>query len=114
MPIEDSIKVVQDMSRRAALEKMLAEDPQDVFLHYALANELVKAGEHAAAWDRFALLHRDFPDYVPAWFRHAQALGEAGETDEARTVGQQALVVAERVGDMHAAGEIRGFLEMLS
>jgi hypothetical protein len=66
MPIEDSIKVVQDMSRRAALEKMLAEDPQDVFLHYALANELVKAGEHAVAWDRFALLHRDFPDYVPA------------------------------------------------
>jgi len=101
------------MSRRAALEKMLEEDPTDVFLHYGLANELVKAGESAAAWDRFALIHRDFPDYVPAWFRHAQALAEVGDTDAARTVGQQGLTVAERVGDFHAAGEIRGFLELL-
>lgn len=101
------------MSRRAALEKMLADDPSDVFLHYGLANELVKAGEYPAAWDRFALIHRDFPDYVPAWFRHAQALAEADETDEARTVGQQGLIVAERVGDMHAADEIRGFLDLL-
>lgn len=101
------------MSRRAALEKMLADDPSDVFLHYGLANELVKAGEYAAAWERFESIHRDFPDYVPAWFRHAQALAESGETDAARTIGQQGLAVAERVGDFHAAGEIRGFLELL-
>lgn len=101
------------MSRRAALEKMLAEDPTDVFLHYGLANELVKAREYPAAWDRFTLIHRDYPDYVPAWFLHAQALAEAGDTDAARTIGQQGLIVAERVGDTHAAGEIRGFLELL-
>lgn len=101
------------MSRRDALEKMLAEDPNDVFLHYALANELVKAGEVEAAWLRFETLHRDFPDYVPAWFRHAQALAEADRFEDARAVGQQGLIVADRVGDMHAAGEIRGFLEML-
>lgn len=101
------------MGRRETLEKMLLDEPHDVFLHYALANELVKAGEQAAAWERFAMLHREFPDYVPAWFRHAQALAEADHVDEARSVGQLALVVAERVGDMHAAGEIRGFLEML-
>lgn len=101
------------MNRRATLEKMLAEEPHDVFLHYALANELVKAGEYTAAWERFAFLHGEFPDYVPAWFRHAQALAEADHVDEARTVGQQGLTVAERVGDLHAAGEIRGFLEML-
>ncbi len=101
------------MSRRATLEKMLIEEPHDVFLHYALANEFVKTAEYEAAWERFGFLHRDFPDYVPAWFRHAQALAEADLVEEAKTIGQQGLTVAERVGDMHAAGEIRGFLEML-
>ena len=102
------------MSRRTALEQMLQEDPHDVFLHYGLANELAKAGDVAAAFDRFAQIHEQFPDYVPAWFRHAQVLAEQGETDEARRVGMTGIEVAERVGDFHAAGELRGFLELLS
>ncbi len=102
------------MSRRAALEQMLQEDPQDVFLHYGLANELAKLGEVAAALDRFTQIHEQFPDYVPAWFRHAQVLAEQGDTAEARRIGVMGVEVADRVGDFHAAGELRGFLELLS
>lgn len=101
------------MSRRAALEQMLQDDPHDVFLHYGLANELAKGGEVPAALDRFRLIHEQFPDYVPAWFRHAQVLAEQGDSDEARRVGTTGLATAERVGDFHAAGELRGFLELL-
>jgi len=101
------------LSRRERLEAMLADDPGDVFLHYALATEWLKEGDFATAEVRFQNLHVDFPDYVPAWFQHAQALAEQGRLDEARLIGEQGLITARRVGDTHAAGEIAGFLELL-
>lgn len=101
------------MSRLEKLEKLLADDPNDVFLHYALATEILKSDNLQAAEERFQLIHERFPDYVPAWFRHAQAAAEQGRTGDARTLGLQGLEVAKRVGDMHAAGEISEFLELL-
>ncbi len=101
------------MSRRQKLEAMLADEPQDVFLHYALANELLKEQEVPAAMERFEQIHQEFPDYVPAWFRHAQAAAEQGDTETARAIGEQGLATAKRTGDFHAAGEIAGFLELL-
>lgn len=100
-------------SRRERLEALLIDDPGDVFLHYALATEWLKEGNITAAEAKFQGLHTDFPDYVPAWFQHAQALAEQGRTDEARTIAEQGLATARRVGDTHAAGEIAGFLELL-
>lgn len=101
------------MTRREKLQAMLVDDPQDVFLHYGLANEFAKEGQVADAVARFEHIHRAFPDYVPAWFRHAQVLADDGQLDQARRIGEQAAAVAERVGDHHAAGELRGFLELL-
>ncbi len=101
------------MSRREKLESMLSDEPGDVFLHYALATELLKLGEVAAAETRFQSIHENFPDYVPAWFRHAQAAAEQDRVDDARALAQTGLTVARRVGDDHAAGELAGFLELL-
>lgn len=100
------------MSRREKLEQLLADDPDDVFLHYALATELLKS-DVAAAEQRFALIHERFPEYVPAWFQHAQAAAERDEPERARELGQRGLDAARRTGDQHAAGEIAGFLELL-
>ncbi|HUQ73042.1 MAG TPA: hypothetical protein VM165_26165 [Planctomycetaceae bacterium] len=101
------------MTRRQQLEAMLAEEPDDVFLLYGLACEEIKAGDQTAGLSRFDDIHTRFPDYVPAWFRHAQFLAELGETDSAKQIGQTGLETARRVGDLHAAGELTGFLELL-
>lgn len=101
------------MSRRDQLEAMLAAEPEDVFLHYALACELVKLGETVAGLARFETLHERFPDYVPAWFRHAQVLAESGDGASAKSIGERGLETARRVGDAHAAREIAEFLAML-
>lgn len=101
------------MSRREQLETMLQQEPNDVFLHYALACELVKQGEVAAGCARFEALHQQFPDYVPAWFKHAQVLAEHGELAAARAIGQTGLETARRLADLHAAGEIAAFLDLL-
>lgn len=101
------------MTRREQLEALLQQEPHDVFLHYALACELIKQGDCAGGCARFQKLHQDFPDYVPAWFKHAQVLAELGDLTQAREVGQRGLETANRVGDRHAAGEIAAFLELL-
>lgn len=102
------------MSRLEKLEKMLADEPDDVFLHYALATEWLKLGDWAASDTRFRLIHERFPDYVPAWFRHAQAAAEQGDIATARELAITGLATAQRVDDQHAAGELAEFLESLS
>ena len=102
------------MSRRKQLEEMLASDPDDAFLNYALAKELLTAGETTAAlaaFDRVITLH---PDYVPAYFQKGQALAETGEIEAARAVLTDGITVAERTRDTHAAAEMTDFLESLS
>lgn len=101
------------MSRLEKLEKMLADEPDDVFLHYALATEYLKFHDASAAEERFQILHSRFPDYVPAWFRHAQAAAEQGDPAQARVLATTGLETARRVGDAHAAGELIEFLAAL-
>lgn len=101
------------MSRLEKLEKMLADEPDDVFLHYALATEYLKLSDPTAAEERFQIIHTRFPDYVPGWFRHAQAAAEQGDTSKARELATTGLATARRVGDAHAAGELSEFLALL-
>lgn len=101
------------MSRRAQIEELLRSDPDDVFLKYALANELVSEGDVPAALAAFDRVLAEHPDYVPAYFRKAQTLAAEDETDAARELLRRGIVVAQRVGDLHAAGEMTAFLDTL-
>jgi tetratricopeptide (TPR) repeat protein len=101
------------MPRRDQIEAMLKDDPDDTFLNYALAKELVSEGDVGAgiaAFDRVLGLNSD---YVPAYFQKAQALSGEGETEAARDVLIRGIEVAQRVGDSHAAGEMTAFLDTL-
>lgn len=101
------------MSRRQQIEGLLKDEPEDTFLNYALAKELVSEGDIAsgiAAFDRVLGLN---PDYVPAYFQKAQALAGEGDVEAARNVLAEGLVVAQRVGDDHAAGEMTAYLDTL-
>ena len=101
------------MSRLAQLQQMLAEEPHDAFLHYALGMEYVKLGDTGPALAQFAAMNHQFPDHVAAWHQRGRLLSEQGESDFARDVLQQGIAVAVRVGDTHAAGEMQGLIDML-
>jgi tetratricopeptide (TPR) repeat protein len=103
-----------EKSRRERLEEMLAEDPNDPFLRYGLAMEHAGAGEDEAAAKCFAELLRIAPDYVPAYLQAGQVLARLGREEEARAVYRAGIGAAQRAGDAHAAGEMQGFLDMLS
>ena len=101
------------MSRREQLEEMLATEPDDSFLHYALALELTKGTERPAGLQRLAEMNARFPDHVPAYFRRGQLLAEDGDSAAAREVLKQGVLAARRTGDDHAAAEMQELLESL-
>ncbi|HVV98723.1 MAG TPA: tetratricopeptide repeat protein [Planctomycetaceae bacterium] len=101
------------MSRRTRLEEMLRADPNDTFLHYALALEDLSEGNPGAARQRLEdVLQRD-SKYVAAYFQLGQLLAEAGEANEARSVIERGIAAARDTGDAHAESEMTGFLATL-
>lgn len=101
------------MSRKAQIEALLADEPDNSFLRYGLAMEYVSAEEPEQAVATFReLLSRD-AEYVPAYLQLGQVLARLGREAEARTILQEGIAVAQRVGDGHAAGEMSGLLATL-
>ena len=101
------------MPSRAQLEQLLAADPTDVFLAYAVAMACASEGSPDEAIDRLAALVEEHADYVPAWFQRGQLLASERRVQAARDVLTEGIAVARRVGDAHAEGEMTEFLESL-
>ena len=102
------------MSRLEQIREMLADEPDDVFLNYALALELDKAGDHDASLDMFQKLAGSDSPYVPAYFMAAQMLNRLERVDEARKWLRDGIPIAKEQGNSHAAAEMSEFLEMIS
>jgi Tfp pilus assembly protein PilF len=101
------------MTRKAQVEAMLAEDPDNSLLRYALAMEHASEGDDLSALRELRELHRRDPGYVPAYLQAGRALTRLGEEDDARAILRTGIHVAQRAGDSHAAGEMQGLLESL-
>lgn len=97
-------------SRRAKIEALLQEDPDDVFLRYSLALELEAAGEWEAGVDLLQELARGTPPYVPAYHMAGRHLAAHGRIDDARRALREGIEAARQQGDSHAAGEMAEFL----
>ena len=97
-------------TRREKLEAMLADDPGDRFLRYALALELEKEAEHEESLRRLESLMQDDPPHVPAFFMAGQQLVRLGRIEEARAALRSGIDQARVQGDAHAAAEMSEFL----
>ena len=103
-----------EKSRREMLEQMLASDPTDTFLRYALAMELAREGKPTEAVASLRNLITDQANYVPAYFQAAQILVREGENEPAAELLRQGISVARRQPDLHAAEEMAGLLEQIT
>ncbi len=101
------------MSRLAQIQQMLAAEPLDPFLHYALGMEYVKQGDLDQGLAQFTAMNQQFPDHVAAWHQRGRLLVDRDETELARDVLRQGIAVAHRTGDSHAAGEMQGLIDLL-
>lgn len=97
-------------TRREKFEAMLANEPQDQFLRYALAMEYEKEGQHERSLEFLRGLMADKPPHVPSFFMAGQHLTKQDRTDEAREVLRVGIEQARQQGNAHAAGEMSEFL----
>ncbi len=98
--------------RMEQIEAMLADDPTDAFLRYGLAMEHMSQGDDEAAvavLRELIALKADGP-YIPAFLQAGQALIRLGREPEAAAVLRQGIEAARKAGDLHALGEMQGFL----
>jgi thioredoxin-like negative regulator of GroEL len=100
-------------TRREKIEAMLADEPGDVFLRYALALEREKEGDHERSLAGLGELTRESPPYVAAFFMAAQQLVRLGRVNEARTFLRDGIEAARAQNNAHAAGEMSEFLTSL-
>lgn len=110
---KNSVVEGKNVARKAKLMAMLDNDPDDPFLHYALAKEFLSEGDFETGTARLREVIGRFSDYHAAHFQLAQTLSEQGEIEEARRVTEQGILAAQNSGDAHAVAEMTGFLEML-
>ena len=104
----------KQVSRRAQLEQMLKSEPDDVFLHYALALAYIAEGDHHTGLQRLSQVIDRAPKYVSAYFQKGQILAEQGDSETARETITRGIEVARDAGDAHAEAEMTAFLETLS
>lgn len=100
-------------NRRQKIEAMLAQDPADQFLRYALAMELDKEGSSDRSIELFRGLMQDPSPHVPSFLMAAQQLTRLDRIDEARAVLRTGVEEARRQGNSHAASEMSELLMSL-
>jgi len=100
-------------TRREKIEAMLVDEPADRFLHYSLALELEKEGDHDRSLSELRGLMSSAEPYVPAYFMAGQQLSRLGRIAEAREALRNGIDAARAAGNAHAAGEMSEFLASL-
>ncbi len=101
------------MSRIEQIRAMLADDPSDTFLQYALAMELANEEKVEESLAIYSKLTGNAPPYVPAFFMAGQLLAKNERYDEARKFLRDGIEQARTQNDLHAAGEMSEFLTSL-
>ena len=96
--------------RREMLQEMLAADPKDTFLRYALAMESAREGKSLDAVSALRDLIADQPQYVPAYFQAGQILLRDGQSEAAAEMLRQGIGAARAQANLHAAEEMAGLL----
>ena len=99
--------------RIEAIEKMLAEDGDDVFLHYSLAMEYAAAKDHHRAVAQLRRCIELDADYLPAYVEAGKCLRTAGDLAGAREVFQRGMDLAAARGETHTRDHIRQQIESL-
>lgn len=94
------------MPKLDQLLPLLAADPNDAFLRYAVAMEYAKLEQFPEALAHFADLLQRHPDYVPGYFMAGRTCEQNGDLPAAKSYYLRGIATAQRTGDSHAAGEI--------
>ena len=100
-------------ARLETLRRLLEANPEDCFVHYGLAQELVKRGRAADALEEFLRVLAINPDYQAAYYHAGKTCETLGEKEQAVQLYRDGIEASRRTGDLHARSELAGALAEL-
>lgn len=92
--------------RLAQLQELLAEDPKDNFVRYAIALEVKRMGDMKQAATALEALLKDDPKYIAAYYQLALILADLGRVTEAVHVCEIGALQCLTTGDRKARAEL--------
>jgi tetratricopeptide (TPR) repeat protein len=101
------------MDRIEQISEMLAKDPTDDFLHYALALEYEKNGEKDKAISLINDLLDRSPDYLGGYYKLGQLFEEKNQFKAAIEIYKKGILLAEEKKDNKAKGELNEALWLI-
>jgi len=102
------------MDRIQQLELMIAEDPDDSFLRFALAKEWSNRGAFQEAIQVFESLLLKDPEYVGCYYHYAKCLEEIEDFISAEKIYKKGIEMADYLKDFHAKAELQNALTNMS
>jgi thioredoxin-like negative regulator of GroEL len=99
--------------RLAQLRSMLAEEPGDKFLRYAIALERKREGDMESAATELEELLREDPAYIACYYQLALVLADVGRTADAADVCKAGALKCLVTGDGKARAELLALLSGL-
>lgn len=92
--------------RLKQLNSLLEASPNDPFLLYAIAKEYEGLGDMTTAAASYLNLCTHHPEYVGTYYHYAKLLEKQENYEEALRIYSTGMLVAKKVGDQHAHGEL--------
>lgn len=93
------------MDRLNLLQEMLAEDPKDSFVLFAIAKEYEKK-DKATAIDAYLRLKELDPSYVGLYYHLGKIYEADGNTGQAIATYSEGIEVAKKQADFHSISEL--------
>lgn len=100
-------------SKLKKLEKLLAAEPDDEFLLYAIGMEHKNLSNWQLSEDFFLRLIRRNPSHAYAYYQLGQVRLLRGDSVQARQAMVEGLEAARRSGDAKAANELQAAMDEL-
>lgn len=102
------------MSKIAALETLLEDNPDDPFIIYALAREYEQQAGSMQAALMYEHLVNNHPDYIATYYHYAKFLQEAGNHTEALKLLLNGIQRGLDLKELHAVNEMKELLALWS
>ena len=101
------------MSRLEQLQQMLQEEPNDVFLQYAIAIEYFSVGNYEKALDCLKAIIQSNPDYLAAYYQTGKCHEELKQFEEAKNMYTKGVELAQKQGNTKTRNELSEALFLL-
>lgn len=98
------------MNRKNQIIAFLEKSPNDPFLNYALAMELISENNDTEASEILLKLLDFQPEYIPTYYHYGKLLERQSRKSDAIEIYKKGISVAQKANDNHARSELQSAL----